>query len=241
MSYPYDQKQFLCFNKQNNQYALTVRQQPKRARLCSFKDKVDRRPLDPPPIVQLHQINQMNFSDYQNSANLFLHATLVNANGQCHTSLVNGNRTLAGSMAQSLNKLRDTNNIEGAFFIFADISVRIEGTFRLKFTLFCIQNDGVEQLCHTVSEPFRVYSPKTFPGMSESTALTRSFSEQGVRVRIRKEAREPPKKRPRKMADQHHDHRYEKTMTNSSHLMSIKHLLIQDHSSKESYFNRYHL
>lgn len=63
---------------------------------------------------------------------------------------------------QSLHKLKDTNNagkcvlwnmrksvgyefangtiiIEGAFFIFSDISIRIEGIFKLKFTLFEIK------------------------------------------------------------------------------------------------------
>lgn len=53
-------------------------------------------------------------------------------------SYANGNRTTAGSVVQSLHKLKDTNNSEGAFFIFADISVRIEGIFKLKFTLFQI-------------------------------------------------------------------------------------------------------
>jgi hypothetical protein len=34
-----------------------------------------------------------------------------------------------------------------------------------------------------------VYAPKNFPGMSESTFLSRSFGDQGVRLRIRKEPR----------------------------------------------------
>ncbi|GAA5812341.1 hypothetical protein MFLAVUS_005792 [Mucor flavus] len=44
-------------------------------------------------------------------------------------------------------------------------------------------------MCSIVSNIFQVYSPKSFPGMSESTFLTRSFSDQGVRIRIRKEPR----------------------------------------------------
>ncbi|KAI8987540.1 velvet factor-domain-containing protein [Mycotypha africana] len=170
-------------------YALTVRQQPEKARLCSFKDKVDRRPLDPPPIVQLHRSNNTNFNDYHISANFFLHATLANANDHSDIHYVNGNRTTAGSVVQSLHKLKDTSNSEGAFFIFSDISVRIEGVFRLKFTLFQIKGIEVERICCTFSNPFRVYSPKNFPGMSESTELTRTFSDQGLRIRIRKEAR----------------------------------------------------
>ena len=34
-----------------------------------------------------------------------------------------------------------------------------------------------------------VFSTKSFPGMNESTFLSRSFGDQGVRLRIRKEAR----------------------------------------------------
>jgi hypothetical protein len=34
-----------------------------------------------------------------------------------------------------------------------------------------------------------VLPPKNFPGMAESTILSRSFADQGVKLRIRKEAR----------------------------------------------------
>ncbi|EPB87582.1 hypothetical protein HMPREF1544_05564 [Mucor circinelloides 1006PhL] len=138
-THPYFQNQPFNSNNPNIKYALTVQQQPQKARLCSFKDKVDRRPLDPPPIVQLHQSNNMNFNDYQNSANFFLHTTLANANDNSDIHYVNGVRTTAGSVVQSLHKLKDTNNTEGAFFVFADISIRIEGVFKLKFTLFQIK------------------------------------------------------------------------------------------------------
>lgn len=100
-------------------------------------------------------------SDYHISANFFLHCTLVNSIDQSDTHCINGNRTTAGSVVQSLHKLKDTNNagnfrdirlhfylfvlksillyLEGAFFIFADISIRIEGIFKLRFTLFQIK------------------------------------------------------------------------------------------------------
>ncbi|KAI9355465.1 velvet factor-domain-containing protein [Pilaira anomala] len=200
-------------------YSLVMRQQPQKARLCSFKDKVDRRPLDPPPIVQLYQNDTVQFNDYYNSANFFLHTTLVNSVDDSDLNYANGNRTTAGSVVQSLHKLKDTNNSEGAFFIFADISVRIEGIFKLKFTLFQINGMDVERLCSVYSQPFQVYSPKTFPGMSESTDLTRSFSDQGVRIRIRKETRASATasiKRKR-----------------ASHVMSMRNLLITESTSEQ--------
>lgn len=40
-----------------------------------------------------------------------------------------------------------------------------------------------------VSEPFKVVPIKEFRGLMESTHLSRTFSDQGVRLRLRKEAR----------------------------------------------------
>lgn len=39
------------------------------------------------------------------------------------------------------------------------------------------------------AEVLVVYAAKNFPGMAESTFLSRSFGDQGVRLRIRKEPR----------------------------------------------------
>ncbi|KAJ7459427.1 hypothetical protein B0H11DRAFT_171206 [Mycena galericulata] len=39
------------------QYELTVRQEPKQARMCGIGGKADRRPIDPPVIVQLRVID----------------------------------------------------------------------------------------------------------------------------------------------------------------------------------------
>ncbi|GAA5815944.1 hypothetical protein MFLAVUS_009463 [Mucor flavus] len=213
-------------------YSLIVRQQPRKARLCSFKDKVDRRPLDPPPIVQLYQSNTIHFNDYYNSANFFLHTTLVNSIDDSDLHYANGNRTTAGSVVQSLHKLKDTNNAEGAFFIFADISIRIEGIFKLKFTLFQISGMDVERVCCIYSSPFQVFSPKCFPGMSESTDLTRSFSDQGVRIRIRKEARAgtAPSIKRRRGTNQN--------TKSTSNVMSMRNLLISDPPEQPT--NSYH-
>ena len=41
------------------EYQLTVRQEPKQARMCGVGGKADRRPIDPPPIVQLRVIDPL--------------------------------------------------------------------------------------------------------------------------------------------------------------------------------------
>ncbi len=104
---------------------------------------------------------------------------------------------LAGTLVSSLHRLKDTDNKDGAFFVWGDLSVKVEGTFRLQFTLFEMINEPAEVLYRAsiMSDTFPVYSAKTFPGMAESTFITRAFSDQGVRLRLRKEPRALLRKR----------------------------------------------
>jgi hypothetical protein len=96
---------------------------------------------------------------------------------------------LCGQLVSSLHRLKDVNNEDAGFFIFPDTSVRLEGVFRLRFTLYEIRGKQSVRLCSVHSDAFTSYPPRSFPGMSESTFLSRSFSDQGVRIRIRKESR----------------------------------------------------
>ncbi|KAJ8654053.1 hypothetical protein O0I10_010264 [Lichtheimia ornata] len=254
----------LSANQTINQYQnissieLVVRQQPVKARLCSFKEKVDRRPVDPPPIVQLI-CRDPDDQSYLHDPYFFLYATLATTDGQ-DLHFMNGTRTTAGSVVQSLHKLKDIDDKDGGFFIFADISVRHEGFFKLKFTLFKIieqvshvlfslhsrltrkiffsrlyNRTHVYRLCSAFSDAFQVYSPKTFPGMSESTFLTRCFSDQGVRIRIRKETRTPSNHTKRRRTEEHeyedNDDRYRSSTASQSdvsHAMSMQNLLRSD-------------
>ncbi|CDH48897.1 predicted protein [Lichtheimia corymbifera JMRC:FSU:9682] len=216
-----------------NSIELVVRQQPVKARLCSFKEKVDRRPVDPPPIVQLI-CRDPDDQSYLHDPYFFLYATLATTDGQ-DLHFMNGTRTTAGSVVQSLHKLKDIDDKDGGFFIFADISVRHEGFFKLKFTLFKIIETHVYRLCSAFSDAFQVYSPKTFPGMSESTFLTRCFSDQGVRIRIRKETRTPSNHTKRRRTEEQdyedNDDRYRSSTTSQSdvsHAMSMQNLLRSD-------------
>ncbi|KAI8330171.1 velvet factor [Chlamydoabsidia padenii] len=182
-----------------HRYKLKVLQQPSKARLCSFREKVDRRPIDPPPIVQLYCTchRQQRSSPQQlecyhytlHNPYFFLYANLTSITDDTDLCIHHGHRTTAGAVVQSLHKLKGPDNNDGGFFVFADISVRLEGNYRLKFTLFEILGEHVRKLESVISDPFTVYSPKYFPGMSESSLLTRLFSDQGVRIRIRKDTR----------------------------------------------------
>ena len=99
-------------------------------------------------------------------------------------------QALAGTVVSSLHRLKDLDNKEGAFFVFGDVSIKVEGTYRLQFDLYEMQEgEQCVHICGTTSQPFPVVSSKNFHGMPESTGLTRTFSEQGVRLRLRKEPR----------------------------------------------------
>lgn len=45
-------------------------------------------------------------------------------------------------------------------------------------------------LAQAFSEPFQVYSAKKFPGVCESTALSKCFAVQGVKIPIRKDGQD---------------------------------------------------
>ena len=139
-------------------------------------------------------------------------AFLIDEKEDTPVSCQNGN-PLFGTQVSSLHKLKDTNNQDGGFFVFGDLSVKTEGRFRLKFTLYEVSNGEVSQLGEIISRVFEVYSPKVFPGMEESTFLTRSFSDQGVRLRLRKDSRSMTTRKrssqAAKLTDHHAQPRYQ--------------------------------
>ncbi|KAF9133558.1 hypothetical protein BGW39_009529 [Mortierella sp. 14UC] len=178
----------------SSKYLLVIRQQPQRAKVCGNKER-DRRSIDPPPIVQikLADASTDKNKDYLQSPYLFMCCNLVHADDPNGEIVAPAHRALAGTVVSSLNRLKDVDNSDGGFFVFGDISVRIEGRFCLRFTLFELIEGQVVHVMTSVSNPMTVHSSKTFPGMLESTFLSRSFSDQGVRIRIRKDHHVKPK------------------------------------------------
>ncbi len=105
------------------------------------------------------------------------------------------------------------------YFIFPDLSVRHEGKYRLAFNLYEEVKEAKDADAESTnphpdlskekdskanamaptahvhfrlevkSEPFTVFSAKKFPGLAESTVLSRVVAEQGCRVRIRRDVR----------------------------------------------------
>ncbi|RIA92494.1 velvet factor-domain-containing protein [Glomus cerebriforme] len=191
-------------------YTLIVSQQPLRARMCGFGEK-DRRPIDPPPIVQLVVTDEKGNPD--TGANLrmlqnpffVLHVTLWSEDGRDERNVISNppktTRVLMGSLVSSPAILKNTTGEQGCYFCFPDLSIRTEGKYTLKFSLMKLGtedrliNTRTEIIATTYSDPFTVYSAKKFPGMTESTELSKAFAKQGLKIPIRNDVR------PRKVAE----------------------------------------
>lgn len=206
-------------------YEIKVIQQPERARACGSgaKSSADRRPVDPPPVVELKifegERDDRTDITFSHNANFFLFTTLENARPIAKGRLPVAPPThpvLTGSPVAGMAYL-DRPNPAG-YFIFPDLSVRHEGLYRLSFSLFeelkedkdadveppggspkskdkLLSSNPMAPRAHVhfrlevKSIPFAVYSAKKFPGLSESTPLSRTVAEQGCRVRIRRDVR----------------------------------------------------
>lgn len=115
-------------------------------------------------------------------------------------------RNLIGSLAASAFRLTDPEDKIGIWFVLQDLSVRTEGDFRLRFSFVNVSeispptcalngngNTAINKskspvLARCFSDVFSVYSAKRFPGVVESTPLSRCFATQGIRIPIRKDA-----------------------------------------------------
>ncbi|EAU84100.2 hypothetical protein CC1G_06962 [Coprinopsis cinerea okayama7 len=87
-------------------------------------------------------------------------------------------------------------------FVFADLAVKNEGYFILRYSVFDIYGsprgspDGVRVMqAECFGGPFRVFSTKEFPGLQASTELTKHLARWGVRLNIRENERRRRKKR----------------------------------------------
>ncbi|SAM83984.1 uncharacterized protein UBRO_06307 [Ustilago bromivora] len=186
-------------------YRLIIRQQPQQGRLCGLGSK-DKRPLDPLPILQLRILKQdgTEDEDAENSPNLLTHVSLRKENPTTSTHsesvLIESNdfafpwtRMLEGRLVASANVARDLDGSRACFFVFTDLSIRQEGQFRLAFKLMGLTptsaGSGGQVVAEALTEPFQIYSPRRFPGMTESTELAKCLARQGLQVPVRNDIR----------------------------------------------------
>ncbi|PSR75852.1 velvet factor-domain-containing protein, partial [Coniella lustricola] len=169
-------------------YHLSVKQQPERAKVANAKDK-DRKPVDPPVILQLEvDPDEDPLQLYITSPYLFVQAFLVGASDADPEPELN---SLTGNTCTSGHVVKDDRGVHNMMFCLNDISIKKEGTYRLKFSLFKLNTSTgeAENLASISSQPFTTFSGRHFPGMSESTSMTRLLVDAGVRLRLRKESK----------------------------------------------------
>ncbi|GAA5831888.1 hypothetical protein JCM11251_003921 [Rhodosporidiobolus azoricus] len=102
---------------------------------------------------------------------------------------------LIGTLHTNAYKLKDLNGEAGVFFVLPDLSVRTEGSFRLRLRLLSLGlsgsqvNTGTAVVASAHTDEFRVFSAKKFEGMLDPTPLSQCFAKQGVRIPTRKVAK----------------------------------------------------
>ena len=221
-------------HRNQSRYHLHVRQQPIAARACGAGDR-DRRPVDPPPIVQilltdfdaesqddrdilqdprftvgclLFPVSELtgqphppvlepeegeddketdsiarsddSFSTPLLSGKAFMSPFFVNADPDPNSAPTHPSFDDLNPIRTNASKL----NQPATFFIFADLSIRSAGLYRLQFRLMnwgSVEDTGQSMpiLAEVWSDPFRVYPAKDFPGMRDSSILAEGLKELG--------------------------------------------------------------
>ncbi|CAP98467.1 Pc22g11790 [Penicillium rubens Wisconsin 54-1255] len=237
-----------------SRYHLHIRQQPIAARACGAGDR-DRRPVDPPPIVQIlltdfdsnsqedrdllqdprftvgyrdgnrdrerereHEREREreretdgvartddNFSTPLLSGKAFMSPFYVDADpdpnsAPAHPSSISDPH-ISNPPHHVYNHAASRLHQPATFFIFADLSIRSAGLYRLQFRLMnwgSVEDTGQSMpiLAQAWSDPFRVYPAKDFPGMRDSSILAEGLKELGfVELKTRGHGKGKGKKR----------------------------------------------
>jgi len=127
-------------------------------------------------------------------------------------------RTLVGPLSANACRLLDEHRKPGIFFLFQDLSIRTEGTFRLRLRLmnvgahpapdhraYEVHTDVSPVLAQTFTEPFVVFSAKRFPGVPDTTALSIALGNQGQKLPLRNRNNKQGRKRQRNGSDESGD------------------------------------
>ncbi|KAI9320526.1 velvet factor-domain-containing protein [Dichotomocladium elegans] len=168
-------------SRKSIQYRLVVVQNPTRARCCGFGEK-DKRPINPPPIVQLfiqqpdgsleavsetetvsHFIVQCELYsvDHHENCNVVFNPASINPAYPNSSAPVmtfeepTPIRNFLGTVTSNAHQLFDLENRLGVFFIFPDLSVRTEGSFCLRFRFIDLSaGDPLTMSTQVLSEVF---------------------------------------------------------------------------------------
>lgn len=145
-----------------------------------------------PPASATHQYS------YPTAPNPFMAQVSVPVQSSSATGMFT--RNLIGSLSVNAFRLQDTEGKTGFWFVLQDLSVRTEGLFRLKMSFVDVGSGKGNNTLNTgrapvlatcFSDQFQVFSAKKFPGVIESTPLSKAFASQGIKIPIRKDGPKP--------------------------------------------------
>ncbi|KAJ3411425.1 hypothetical protein HDV05_002207 [Chytridiales sp. JEL 0842] len=208
-------------------YCLIVLQQPLTYKPCGFGgDKTIKRPLDPCLIVQIGIVKETgevvtSLSELGDVSFMIAHATLLFSDTQTPIppspsplDPTLSELPLFGSLLSSAHYLSPLppQSSKGAFFVFPDLNIRIEGKFRIKLTMrdlggLCSQTggsvgrwirekenlggggEGAPLVAECVTDVVECDLGKDLMDLEESTELSQHFAEQGIRIPIRRKTK----------------------------------------------------
>ncbi|PLN84286.1 hypothetical protein BDW42DRAFT_44404 [Aspergillus taichungensis] len=154
-------------------YQLVVVQEPHRARACGAgaKSSADRRPVDPPPVVELrifesdpHDEHNKTDITFAYNANFFLFATLETARPVAHPRVAPPPQScpvLTGVPVAGVAYLDRPQ--QAGYFIFPDLSVRHEGHYHLNFHLYEETKDSKDMSEGAPASQVPAPNPSTIP------------------------------------------------------------------------------
>ncbi|KAJ1956568.1 hypothetical protein EC988_001278 [Linderina pennispora] len=176
-------------NPRLRMFKLVIVQQPIRARMCGSSDK-DWRPVSPPPVLKLVLYDHDGNSVIDEEEELTVVELPHNTNSKRISAAAKSRKrgvtqfgsalepglelenNLLGDYTASSSIVEDEAGEKGCFFVFPNLSIRLEGRYRLRFSLIKLpsmddyQQPMVPMCISSIStNAFDVYSIKTFPGM----------------------------------------------------------------------------
>lgn len=138
-------------------------------------------------------------SPYADAKLLFAHASLLHSEDSQPVAMIEKGGAILNplhgcliSFCHRINRytIEDPNVLEAVgVFVFPDLSVRHDGLYRLCFHVYEVEEGEIILRGIAISNTFRVYAAKEFPGMADSTQFTELLKNHGLRVRVAKTLR----------------------------------------------------
>ncbi|KAI9190707.1 velvet factor [Polychytrium aggregatum] len=124
----------------------------------------------------------------EDSVGLYSHLGLSSQDQSMKRLLPFAQPSLFGNLVSSsiFSKSADSSKA-GVFFAFDKVYIRVEGTYRLKFTLVDLSDPrslgtGCSTVSTVLSDPFVSHGWKSFPGMIEPSSVLKTLARGGVRA-----------------------------------------------------------